>query len=325
MMDRQHAIDIIRASPLAEVEDVLIENMLPSARLVVDAEDAVGGGERSSHFGGLPSLPRSVEWPRWDQDAYLRAEIARYEEQLTNDPRRAMYVGDMIELQRQLSQGPQPLAFLCQLFLSEMHAAAPLDAWPCDGSLAFFYDPEQNWGSDPEARGHCRVIYVPESEELIPVQAPVGLPDEVKFPHRRLRFRREWSLPTSLTFDAGHLSIWGSEDYSSLLLRLMSASNWGEPIHRCGGHPQRIQGDMRLECQLVTNGLYCGDSTSPNDPRRAALKSGAADWQLLLQLDSDEKRLGWMWGDVGRVYYWIRRQDLAATEFESAWAILQCS
>jgi uncharacterized protein YwqG len=30
-----------------------------------------------------------------------------------------------------------------------------------------------------------------------------------------------------------------------------------------------------------------------------------------------------MWGDAGRVYFWIRRQDLAATDFECAWAVLQ--
>lgn len=31
--------------------------------------------------------------------------------------------------------------------------------------------------------------------------------------------------------------------------------------HRIGGDPDVIQGDMYLECQLVTNGLYCDDST----------------------------------------------------------------
>ena len=81
---------------------------------------------------------------------------------------------------------------------------------------------------------------------------------------------------------------------------------------------------MRLECQLVTNGLYCGDATGYQDPRRASLELGASDWQLLLQIDSDEERLGWMWGDVGRVYFWIRRQDLASADFEGAWAVLQC-
>ena len=40
------------------------------------------------------------------------------------------------------------------------------------------------------------------------------------------------------------------------------------------------------------------------------LEAGADDWRLLLQVNSDDYA-GWMWGDVGRVYFWIRRQDFA--------------
>ena len=81
---------------------------------------------------------------------------------------------------------------------------------------------------------------------------------------------------------------------------------------------------MRLECQLVTNGIYCGDQSAYRDPRRSALEKAAADWKLLLQIDSDEKRLGWMWGDAGRVYFWARQQEIEAGDFDGAWAILQC-
>lgn len=83
-------------------------------------------------------------------------------------------------------------------------------------------------------------------------------------------------------------------------------------IHRLLGHPDPIQGDMQLECQLVTNGLYCGDAAGYADPRRTALAQGAHDWRLLLQVDTDET-LGSEWGDTGRVYFWLREQDLAAT------------
>lgn len=67
---------------------------------------------------------------------------------------------------------------------------------------------------------------------------------------------------------------------------------------------------MQLECQLASNGIYVGDSSGYNHPKRRALENGATDWQLLFQIDSDEKGLGTMWGDVGRVYFWIRQQDL---------------
>jgi uncharacterized protein YwqG len=54
------------------------------------------------------------------------------------------------------------------------------------------------------------------------------------------------------------------------------------------------------------------------------LRSGAADWRLLLQVDSEE-HAGMVWGDAGRLYYWMRTQDLVARRFDQAWLVLQCS
>jgi len=31
-----------------------------------------------------------------------------------------------------------------------------------------------------------------------------------------------------------------------------------------------------------------------------------------------------MWGDLGRIYYWIRDDDLAARRFDRSWLVLQC-
>jgi uncharacterized protein YwqG len=93
--------------------------------------------------------------------------------------------------------------------------------------------------------------------------------------------------------------------------------------HRLLGHPDPLQGDMQLECQLVPHGLYCGDASGSRDPRAARLRPGAADWRLLLQVDSQDET-GMMWGDVGRLYYWIRREDLAVGDWDGTWLILQC-
>jgi uncharacterized protein YwqG len=74
------------------------------------------------------------------------------------------------------------------------------------------------------------------------------------------------------------------------------------PVHQLFGHSYSIQGDMTLECQLVTNGLYCGNPTGYNDPRAEELAPGAADWRLLLQIDSDDD-LDLLWGDSGMLYF----------------------
>jgi uncharacterized protein YwqG len=53
------------------------------------------------------------------------------------------------------------------------------------------------------------------------------------------------------------------------------------------------------------------------------LQPGAIDWEMLLQIDSDDNAK-MMWGDVGRIFYWIPRNDLRARNFEATWMILQC-
>ena len=92
--------------------------------------------------------------------------------------------------------------------------------------------------------------------------------------------------------------------------------------HRLLGHPDPVQGDMQVECQLVSNGLYCGDRSGYEDPRAAGLLPGATQWRLLLQVDSAEG-CGMTWGDAGRLYYWIRDDALARRDWASTWLILQ--
>jgi uncharacterized protein YwqG len=71
--------------------------------------------------------------------------------------------------------------------------------------------------------------------------------------------------------------------------------------HRLFGWPRVIRNRMELECQLVSNALYPRDSRAYEHPRRKELEPGAADWMLLLQVDSDDTRK-MVWGDGGMLY-----------------------
>ena len=65
------------------------------------------------------------------------------------------------------------------------------------------------------------------------------------------------------------------------------------------------------------------DNVTPRDRQESIDRS--KDWQLLFQLDSvsdDDFEL--MFGDCGRIYYYIRKDDLAAKNFDNIWLILQC-
>ena len=47
------------------------------------------------------------------------------------------------------------------------------------------------------------------------------------------------------------------------------------------------------------------------------------DWCLLAQFESDEASK-MVWGDGGRVYFWIRKVDLAARRFDKVVLQAQC-
>ncbi len=268
-------------------------------------------------------MPLHVSWPLWDARDYLNNHIADLERKFAANPK-AVGLRDMAaRMRNDLPTGPRPLTFLGQLFLNEI-AAAALPGWPASGSLAFFFAQSPSaWGFDPMSKGHAQVLYFPAGEELVPCQFPADLADELRFPERKVRFEEEWTLPTSLEIGDTYLSIYDTPDYRALCNTLQSESSDDAPIHRCAGHPQEIQRAMQLECQLVTHGIFCGDASGYKDPRRAELEPGTADWELLLQLDSDEKNLNWMWADMGRIYFWVRRQDIEVREFQKGWAILQ--
>ena len=119
----------------------------------------------------------------------------------------------------------------------------------------------------------------------------------------RVNFDCEWTLPAMIKLGGDKLCSWEDGPFKQLYDRLLPTRGDGDIIHRCGGYPENTQGDMRLECQLVSHGLYCGDASGYKDPGCAVLEKGASDWKLLLQVDSDHKRFRWMWGDAGRVLF----------------------
>jgi hypothetical protein len=152
-----------------------------------------------------------------------------------------------------------------------------------------------------------------------PPGAPGGVPDEGRFPAVGLSPHLELTFAPWESFMVESLGM--TREEVSAYAGVLVAGDM--TIHRLLGHPDPVQGDMQLECQLVTNGLYCGNASGYRDPRAAELRPGAVDWRLLFQVDSQDEA-GMMWGDVGRLYYWIRYHDLIAGHWDLSWLILQC-
>jgi uncharacterized protein YwqG len=213
-----------------------------------------------------------------------------------------------------------PQSFIAQINLAETHEYDLRGRLPRSGILSFFYDSAQGvWGFDPSDKDGWEVLYTEDSVNLAPRAFPDGLPAQGRFRPVALRPEGEITYPRSELSELEALGLDADEGgtYEELIEE-------GEgSIHRLLGHPNPIQGDMQLECQLVSHGLYLGNASGYREPMAAELRPGAVDWRLLLQIDSEEDAQ-MMWGDGGRIYYWMHKDAMRERQWDEARLVLQC-
>jgi uncharacterized protein YwqG len=213
-----------------------------------------------------------------------------------------------------------PQSFLAQIHLDDLRPYDVQGMLSSHGMLWFFYDAQQQtFGENPADTGGWRVLFREDLATVQRTQAPAKLPVQSRFRACSLRFACEMTLPQQPELELPNFD-WTDEEvkrYETVL------SQWPDPDdraaihHRMLGYADVLQDDMRLQCQLVTHGV-----TSSGDPRIDELSKGRSDWQLLLQVDSDEQA-GMRWATAGMVYYWIKLADLQACRFDKTWLVLQ--
>ena len=210
------------------------------------------------------------------------------------------------------------LSFIAQINCSELKDLEQHLKLPDDGIIYFFYSAAQEaWGFDIKDKDKFKVYYSTRTDNLVRKDAPSDLEKHSIFKTCILKYKNSVSLPSwENDLVRNRLNEKELDNYIEI------TSN--ETMNKMFGYADNVQGEMELECQLVTNGLYCGDATGYNDPRRPALEKGIGDWNLLLQIDSEEDKTGMMWGDAGRLYFWIKEKDLKNLDFDKSWFALQC-
>lgn len=239
----------------------------------------------TTKLGGRPDLPMDTRWPAVD-DA--------------------------------------PHSFVAQVNLRDVQRFDGTEILPADGILSFFYDGDQQVdGSQPSHRNGWAVLYTPGGARLARRDFPDKLLQRSRFRPVAAKPQPEACLPSvaSLAVQRAALS---KEEKVKLWELEMEADHSDKPHHRLLGHEQPVQpGHIQaLWCQRAVHGLpaYGGESA---DPPVRELEDEAGAWRLLLQVDSDGAA-GIQWGDLGRIYYWIRADDLAARRFDRSWLIYQC-
>jgi uncharacterized protein YwqG len=273
----------LRQFELSKVEHELISMMKSCLSIKAMPDDDDNIPIGASKFGGYPDLPDAFIWPRWKE---------------------------------------VDLPFLCQINLEDLKGLPGCESLPLTGWLFFFYAIEnQPWGFDPDDSGCSRVLYYGGIKEDLKRHCK---DEDTVVMSCRIGFSENTSIPEH---NHNKLSvILGSEEYENYYFEFWQLIDEEIPAtekHQLLGYPGPMQGNMRLECQLVTNGIYCGTREGYKDPRRKILEKETDDWVLLLQIDTDYDA-NMVFGDEGRLYFWIRKQDLIEKDFSKVWTILQC-
>lgn len=251
-------------------------------------------------IGGKPDLPEEISW-------VTETNIVEKEEKKF-----------LIFNSKQQETVTKPLSFIAQINLSETSPFDKENLLPKTGLLYFFYSAKQEvWGFDYIDKNKFKVIYWNgDFSELKRIDFPEELPEYSIFKPCCVNIKSEVSLPSDGhevydDFEDGEDNKFWEEVYND------------DIVNKILGYSDNIQNDMELECELVTNGLYCGDQTGFNDRRAKELEPNAKNWRLLLQIDSNEEN-EMMWGDCGRLYFWIKKEDLLNKQFDKSWFSLQC-
>lgn len=209
-----------------------------------------------------------------------------------------------------------PLSFLAQINLAEIDPAIVETALPTNGILYFFYSATQEfWGDSMEGADKFRSFYIGDTHRLKRTDFPESLVEGI-FPACAVRFKYGYSLPNwEHNFVAEKLEKTEKDPY----IDISSVHQWSRT--KLLGHANNVQGPMEFECEQVTNGYTWKDTQ--NETIRQAIKERQYEWTLLFQLDS-EREPDMCWGDVGRLFFWIRKSDLKNHRFDKTWMMLQC-
>lgn len=288
---KQEILSLFHEAGLSRYAERFEPLICPSFRIFTHPVDEEALSPGSSKIGGCPDLPAGTPWPYWKS---------------------------------------YPLSFLAQINLAEL-PPFPENILPERGLLLFFfaaaamYDDKDFYDSVETAR----VLFVPDPDGagLKRTAPPEELDDydpPARFSPCSLRYRVEWTVPPGESCDIEQLGMSWNENRDDFdryweVFGQRVEERFLHPDdmkNRLLGCPDPIQGDMQRECQLLAD-----PSTDRND--QAALRR-ATRWRLLFQVDSEEEKTGMMWGDVGRLYFWIEQEALERGDFSRVVCIEQC-
>lgn len=255
----------------------------------------------TSKIGGKPDLPKDFQWFYYNGEDYKKIVENR------------------------------PLSFLMQINCEEVHKYDKESLLPEKGMLYFFYELfTMTWGFSPQDRGSAKVFYYDgEIEDLVPADFPEAMDKDCIIPESKIDFESMNDYPIDF------LDYYDPDDSDEEMER--KEKEFEKDLEELGykadttkllGHPELIQGEYWEECEGVARkNIYYGSAPikyGSNEVKKS-IKENAKDWILLMQVSELEiGDYGLYFGDSGKIYFNIRKEDLKNKNFDNVWLILQC-
>lgn len=248
----------------------------------------------ASKFGGHPDLPESFKW-------YYFNGKSPFDDCTKN----------------------RPLSFLAQINCEEVKKYDLDNRLPNTGILYFFYELEtMSWGFDPNDKGSARVYYYDgDISELVRTDYPEDMPKEYKLPSIKLVFESKENIPDYEEI-CNEINMDEWEKYNNFKCKDNIVS---DDLSKLLGYADSIQGSMIHQCEAVSRKIYCGRKLDITTEEQKEIEEHKSEWKLLFQLGTVSKGdFELMFGDCGKIYFYIREADLKNKNFENVWLILQC-
>ncbi len=290
MKDKQALIDIIKKYAVEPYRSAMIEDLKPAIRLRTTGEACHKIG--ATKLGGCPDLPAQINWPKNSADG-------------------------------------QYFSFLGQINLSEIKVFDELKLLPSHGILYFFF----NLDSGDEGK----VIFSATAEDLESAILPHELATKNKTFWQKIFFRKpirrilkestvkleqEYNIPS---WDALSLE----RIYQETKTDIKPIDAFDEAIFDA----KYEDGESETTSNHHLLGPYQGIQHESHELNFVQIKdfqqpslaeiNQALAWKLLLQIDSDDQ-LELIWGDWGRVYFFILAEDLKNLNFDRVKIIAEC-
>jgi uncharacterized protein YwqG len=289
--------------------------------------------EPTSRLGGRPNLAPDLTWPEWEEEPLgfvAQLDLAAVPEIAGLDLPRS-----------------GALYFFYRVLQHARSRKARIGRNPVTGAVIKIPARKVAKAEKSSDRRNFRVLYGAERLAKLPLY---GFPDELEDEYRYQGVRLEagtaelsmpfpndpilWPLCLEREEQEQYLSLVRQLTESRETFRARAGSDIGE--HAVGGYPNYIQHDPRLRAELITTGLYprgedrgrnpsTGESVTSKEDEPLLEKAEAAmqDWQSLFLVDS-EQSADILWGDMGRLHYLIRKDDLQKRAFEKVWMEFDC-